>query len=265
MQTEIKVMNVRFNNVSQAETLDLIFDYLEKGKKGYICTPNPEMLLETQKNDAFLKVLNGSLLNIPDGIGILWAAYNIEKHNSKLKALFNLPLIALYPDKFKTVLKERVTGTDLLQKICEKSNNTPYKFFLLGAGPEIAEITKEKLTQQSPALNIVGTFPGSPDEKDKNEIIERINNSQADLLFVAFGAPKQEIWISEVLNQLNTVKIAIGVGGAFDFVSGKTQRAPEWMRQTGLEWLYRVIQEPSRIKRIYNAAIKFPIEIIKSL
>jgi N-acetylglucosaminyldiphosphoundecaprenol N-acetyl-beta-D-mannosaminyltransferase len=265
MQTEIKVMNVRFNNVSQAETLDLIFNYLQTNKKGYICTPNPEMLLETQKNERFLKILNNSLLNIPDGIGILWAAYNIKKRNSKLKALLNLPLIALYPDKFKTVLKERVTGTDLLQKICEKANQTPYKVFLLGAGPGIAEITGEKLMQHSPALNIVGTYSGSPDEKDKNEIINKINNSQADLLFVAFGAPKQEIWLSEVLNKLNTVKIAIGVGGAFDFISGKRKRAPAWMRQTGLEWLYRLAQEPSRIKRIYNATIKFPIEIIKSL
>jgi len=265
MQTEIKIMNVRFNNVSQTETIDFIFNNLQTGKKGYICTPNPEMLLETQKNEAFLKVLNGSLLNIPDGIGILWAAYNIEKQNSKLKALLNLPLIALYPDKFKTVLKERVTGTDLLQKICEKANQTPYKVFLLGAGTGIAEITKEKLIQHSPALNIVGTYEGSPDEKDKEEIINSINNSQTDLLFVAFGAPKQEIWIAENLPLLKTVKIAIGVGGAFDFVSGKTQRAPDWMRQTGLEWFYRLIQEPSRWKRIYNATIRFPIEIIKSL
>ena len=265
MQNEIKVMDVKFNNVSQAESLDLIFEYLKKDKKGYICTPNPEMLLETQKNDEFLNILNSSLLNIPDGIGILWAAYNIKKHNSKLKALLNLPLIAFYPNKFKTVLKERVTGTDLLQKICEKANNTLYKIFLLGAGAGIAEITKEKLLEHSPALNIVGTYEGSPEEKDKNEIISRVNNSQADLLFVAFGAPKQEIWIAETLKDLKTVKIAIGVGGAYDFISGKRKRAPLWMQKLGLEWFYRLIQEPTRIKRIYNAAIKFPYKIIKSL
>jgi len=265
MQSEIKVMNVRFNNVTIDESIDIIFEYINKSKKGYICTPNPEMLLKTQKNAVFLNILNNSLLNIADGIGILWASYNIEKHNSKFKALLNLPLVALYPQKFRTVLKERVTGTDLLQKICEKAESHPYKIFLLGAGPKVAEITKEKLLAHSPSLNIVGFFEGSPDDKDKEEIIKKINSSEADILFVAFGAPKQEVWISDNLKTLKTVKIAIGIGGAFDFVSGKKKRAPLWMQKTGLEWLYRLIQEPSRIKRIYNATIKFPIQIIKYL
>ncbi|MBN1494222.1 WecB/TagA/CpsF family glycosyltransferase [Candidatus Peregrinibacteria bacterium] len=265
MQNKINVMNIMFDNVTQIEALNLIFKYLNKDNKGYICTPNPEMLLEAQKNSPFLNVINNSLLNIADGIGILWAAYNMEKHNSKLKAILNLPLIALYPKKFKTVLKERVTGTDLIQKICERSAGTPYKVFLLGAVPGIAEITKEKLQQKSPALKIVGTFAGSAELKDKDTIVQLINKSEADILFVAFGAPKQEMWIYENLKNLKTVKIAIGVGGAFDFISGKRKRAPVWMQIIGLEWLYRLFQEPTRWKRIYNATIKFPIEIIKLL
>jgi N-acetylglucosaminyldiphosphoundecaprenol N-acetyl-beta-D-mannosaminyltransferase len=262
MQKEIEIMDVRFNNVTMDEVLDFIFT---SNKKGYICTPNPEMLLEAQNNHKFLKVLNHSLLNIPDGIGILWAATQIHKNSSKLNAILNLPLIALFPGKFKKVLRERVTGTDLLQKICEIASKNGIKLFFLGATTGIAENAAQKLEHFYPDLKIVGTHAGSPALFEQKEIINLINETDAEILFVAYGAPKQEIWISETLHKLNKIKIAIGIGGAFDFFAGKRKRAPKIMQKLGLEWLFRLIQEPTRIKRIYNATIKFPIEIIKRL
>jgi len=262
MQEEIKIMDVRFNNVSMNEAIEYI---LTNNKKGCICTPNPEMLLEAQNNHQFLKVLNNSLLNIPDGIGILWAATQIHNKNSRLKALLELPFIAIAPNRFKKVLKERVTGTDLLQKICLKCAKTQTKVFFLGAAPGIAEKAAEKLENKYPELKIVGTHAGSPAPDEQKEIIQMINQTDAEILFVAYGAPKQEIWISEIIHKLNNVRIAIGIGGAFDFVAGKRKRAPKWMQKLGLEWLFRLIQQPSRIKRIYNATVKFPIEIIKQL
>ncbi len=262
MQEEIKVMDVRFNNVSMDEALDFIF---HANKKGYICTPNPEMLLETQKNHKFLKVLNHSLLNIPDGIGILWAATQIINNASKLIALLNLPLIVLYPGKFKKVLKQRVTGTDLLQKICQKAAKNNTKLFFLGAATGVSENAAQKLEHFYPGLNIVGTHAGSPSQYEQKEIIDLINSTDAEILFVAYGAPNQEMWIADSINKLKNIKIAIGIGGAFDFISGRRKRAPKIMQKLGLEWLFRLIQEPTRIKRIYNATIKFPIEIIKRL
>lgn len=262
MQEEIKIMDVRFNNVSMDSALNFIFT---SNKKGYICTPNPEMLLEAQKNPRFLKTLNRSLLNIADGIGILWAATQINNNASKLIAALNLPLIALFPEKFKKVLKERVTGTDLLQKICQKASKNNTKLFFLGATTGIAEKAAQNLEYLYPDLKVVGTHAGSPSPEEQKEIINLINSTDAEILFVAYGAPKQEIWISEVLHKLNKIKIAIGIGGAFDFFAGKRKRAPKIMQKLGLEWLFRLIQEPTRIKRIYNATIKFPIEIIKRL
>lgn len=265
MPEEIKINGVRFDNVNLNETVDFLLNKLKNNKKGYICTPNPEMILEAQKNSDFKKVINNSLLNIPDGIGILWAASNIKNKNSKLKALLTLPLIPFFPGKFKDTLKERVTGVDLLEAVCKKMHKTDYRIFFLGARKGVAEMTAEKLETKYPGIQIVGTYAGSPKKKDRKTIIELINSRKPDILFVAYGAPKQEMWISENLKRLNTVKIAIGIGGAFDFISRTIRRAPKWMQKLGIEWLFRLIQEPSRFKRIYNATIRFPYEVIKKL
>lgn len=262
MPEKVNILDVRFDNVLLDEAVDLI---LNCEKKGYVCTPNPEMILEAQKNDQFLNVLNDSLLNIPDGIGVLWAATQIYNKNSKFKAIFDLPLISIIPKRFKNVLRERVTGVDLLQKICSKVVKKDLKIFFLGAGPGIAEKAAEILEERFPGLKIVGTFAGSPLNEHRKEIVNIINHSAPDILFVAYGAPKQEIWLADNLKHLKTVKIGIGVGGSFDFITGKQKRAPKFMQKLGLEWLYRVIQEPMRIKRIFNATIKFPIEVIKKL
>lgn len=262
MQKEIKIMDVRFNDVSMKETVDFV---LNNEQKGYLCTPNPEMLLECQKNPKFLNILNKSLLNIPDGIGILWAAEQLSNKNTKFKALLELPFVALAPNRFKKVLQDRVTGTDLVQEICKKAANTPLKIYFLGAAPGIAEIAAEKLEKKFHGLKICGTYAGSPAPKDTQEIINRINVLNPDILFVAYGAPKQEIWIQENLHKLPSVIKAIGIGGAFDFIAGRRKRAPKWMQKLGLEWLFRLIQQPARIKRIFNATVKFPIEIIKTL
>lgn len=265
MQEKITVMGVRFDNIRITDTVDFVIDSLEENKKGYICTPNPEMLLEAKNNNLFRNVLNKSLLNIPDGIGVLWAATNIANKNSKIKALLTLPLIIINPKRFKYVLKQRVTGIDLMLAICKKCAQTGHSIFLLGAKEGVAKTAALKLNKKYPKLKIKGTFAGSPKEKDKENIIKIINNHEPDILFVAYGAPNQEFWITNNLKSLRTVKIAIGIGGALDFISQKKQRAPKWMQKTGTEWLFRLIQEPSRIRRIINATIKFPCEIIKKL
>lgn len=230
----VKILGVRFDNVTIKEALEKALKFAKDGKKHYICTPNPEMLLEAQKNRKFMKVLDRSSLNTPDGFGILLAAR--YKH---------------------TPLRERVTGTDLMKEILQKSKQ---KIFLLGAGKGVAE----KIAEIWNVANIVGTFTGSPKVEKEQKIREMINKSKAEILFVAYGAPTQEIWIARNLKHLKTVKLAVGVGGAFDFLAGKVKRAPAWMRKCGLEWMYRLIKEPRRIKRIINAVIKFPIKLISS-
>ncbi len=264
----VKILKVRFDYINLKQTLETVCQWSYGEEKYYITTPNPEILLEAQKNKKFLKILNRAELNIADGTGILWASKYlkiVEKNNNKtikiLKWIFSLSTIIFFPKYIKSVLPERVTGSDLMKEICK---NCPTNIFLLGAREGIAEKAKEKLEENNIKSKITGTYAGTPLPKDEKTIIKKINNSKANILFVAYGAPAQEIWIYNNLKKLNTIKVAIGIGGAFDFIAGTRKRAPKWIQNIGLEWLFRLLQQPKRIKRIYNATIKFPFIILKT-
>lgn len=241
MRKTIKILNVKFDKISLEEAAKKATIFAQSKKQHYICTPNPEIVLEAQKNKKFLKILNNSDLNIPDGVGIIWAAKYLKQGSL-----------------------QRVTGVDLMEKICEKAAKENLKIFLLGAANGVAQKVKTILKNKYPGLKISGVYSGSPSKKEENMIIKKINNSGAEILFAAFGAPKQELWIARNLKKLTKIKLAMGVGGSFDFIAGLRKRAPKWLQKIGLEWLYRLIQQPSRVKRIYNATIKFPIKILKN-
>jgi len=155
-------------------------------------------------------------------------------------------------------LPERVTGTDLMEKLIHQSHKMGAKIFLLGAAPGVARRVADKWRFDQ----IVGTFSGSPEPHNDAEIVDRINASEANMVFVAYGAPKQEQWIVRNLKKMPNIRVAIGVGGAFDFIGGVRNRAPKWIRKSGLEWAYRVVQEPRRIKRILNATLVFPYHVM---
>ncbi len=245
--SRIKILGIPFDHVTKSQALQRVIDHLKSHAKSsektgtfFIATPNPEMLLEADRNKPFKKVLQTSHLNIADGIGILWAS----------KVL-------------KTPLPERVTGVDFMLEICAKVGKER-KIFLLGAKEGVAEKVQRILQSKIPGIHIVGTFSGSPAPGFEQEICTRVRASQAEILFVAFGAPKQELWLAKNLSNLPTIKVAMGIGGAFDFISGVRKRAPLGMQKMGLEWLFRLIQEPRRIKRIYNATVKFPFKFLFS-
>lgn len=270
---KVKILNVQFDACTMHEALSRSVKLLtersnESGK--YIVTPNPEMLLEAQRNAEFRDVLNNAWLSIPDGIGILWAATfkEITKRSGifmkLLKGGASLACLALYPQFCRRVLKERVTGVDLMEALCDVSRRLKLSIFLLGSQPGVAEKVKIILEKKYPGVLIKGIFSGSPEEYDFAAIQARISELQPQLLFVAYGSPSQELWIAHHLHQFKSVKIAMGVGGAFDFIAGVRHRAPKWMQKLSIEWLYRLLQEPKRIKRIWNAAVKFPIKIISS-
>lgn len=279
MRKIVKILGVNFDNLTEKEALNEVGNWLQNEgflnkifKKQYtIVTPNPEFLIEANKNPEFFKVLNKADLSIPDGIGILWASKFdkiTDPQDSKLKK-FSKWLISLGMGLFnrsylKTELKERITGVDFMQRLCSLAESKGSKVFLLGAGEGVAELTAEKLQKKYPNLLIAGTFAGSPKEKDESEIIEILNVFKPEILFVAYGAPAQELWIDRNLKKVSSIKVAMGVGGAFDFISGTSKRAPEKMQKLGLEWLYRLYHQPSRIKRIFNAIVRFPIKVLKN-
>jgi N-acetylglucosaminyldiphosphoundecaprenol N-acetyl-beta-D-mannosaminyltransferase len=269
---KVHILGVGFHKITFDQALTLLLQKLTQKRADhpfFVATPNPEMILESRKNEQFKKTLENTDLNIADGIGILWASYFLKK-TAKMKKNFwinikwflSLIKVATSSKKIRSVLPERVTGTDMMQALCQKV--TPEtKIFLLGAGEGVAEIAAEKL-QKIRKLNIVGTHSGNAGTQQEKNILNMINQAEPDLLFIAFGAPKQEFWIERNLPYLTTVKVVIGVGGAFDFISGMKKRAPKIFQKLGIEWLFRLIIQPSRWLRIFNATVKFPLLILKS-
>jgi N-acetylglucosaminyldiphosphoundecaprenol N-acetyl-beta-D-mannosaminyltransferase len=265
----LKILRVPFDKVTLKEATQISIDWAKGNKQRQITTPNPEFLLEAGRNGKFLKVLNTADLNIADGTGILWGLKfkEITKHTHhnnyiRLKWLFSLLSVVFWPKYIRTVLPERVTGVDLMQEICRICPKEKLKVFLLGGWHDAAIKAKTLLEKKNPGLNVVGTYEGTPKIEDEKKIITQINKVKPDILFVAYGAPNQDLWIARNQKKMPSVKVALGIGGSFNFVAGKKKRAPKFLQKLGLEWLFRLIQEPSRFKRIYNATIKFPRRVL---
>jgi N-acetylglucosaminyldiphosphoundecaprenol N-acetyl-beta-D-mannosaminyltransferase len=229
----------RFTLQQTVERLDQIIRVwrISHGRCEQVVTVNPEMMMMAQRDATFRECVNQAALVVPDGMGIVWAARLLGKPTP-----------------------ERVTGTDTLPELARLCATKGYRLFLLGAAPGIAEIAAERLQALAPGLEIASTYAGSPAEAEEETIIERIRIARADVLCVAYGAPAQELWIYRNLAQLR-VGVAIGVGGAFDFLAGRQQRAPQPMRRLGLEWLYRLYRQPSRWRRML-ALPQFAIRVL---
>ncbi len=196
------------------------------GQEGfhYVVTPNPEFILSAKKNEDFRAVLNSADLALADGIGVIYAA-----------KLLGRPL------------RGRAPGVDFAQGLMDRMAQTGRRLFLLGAKPGVAEQAAENLKKAHPGLIICGTHDGY--FKDDTPVIEAIRAARADVIFVCLGAPKQELWMAK--NGPDTgVRLAVGLGGCLDVFAGNVQRAPEAWQKAGLEWLYRLIKEPSRIGRM---------------
>lgn len=224
-----------------------------------IFTPNPEILVEADKNEKFQKILRSANLSLPDGTGILWAS-GISVLRNKHRfwkwsvGIFSLFRFAIFRKSYPAKIKVPVCGSDVFRTVLEDfSDNSQFSksIFLLGGAPGAAKYIAQNFSA------IAGYDDGKVNTDRTGEILEKINASQASVLFVALGAPKQEFFIAENLKNLPHIRIAMGVGGSFDFISGHQKRAPQLFRKTGLEWLYRLIKEPARAQRIWNATGKF--------
>ncbi len=238
MADRVKLLGIELDALSGHDALRTLNGMLSSGKQHHVTTPNSEMLVETCRNNQFKNVLQQSSLKLPDSVGLLIMA---RLTGQKIPA--------------------RVTGIDTVAKLCKNLKGDHPVFFLGGRGG-VAEKAAFNLQQENHELVIAGTYEGKPKD-DPSPIIEKINQSGAHVLFVAYGAPKQDMWIAENLKSLPHVRIAMGVGGTFDFLAGRRKRAPYLLQKIGAEWLWRLMQEPWRIIRIWNAVVVFPYFVIR--
>jgi N-acetylglucosaminyldiphosphoundecaprenol N-acetyl-beta-D-mannosaminyltransferase len=214
------------SNLTMSEAVARIAEWIESGTMHQIVTANLDFARNARKNEFLHRVICGSSMVLPDGAPLLWASRLLRKP-----------------------LKERVTGVDLVPELARLSAERGYGIFLLGSSDENAKTAAEALQRMHPGVRFVGSYSppvASLDKMDDTEILRRIAAANPDILLVAFGNPKQEVWISRNFHQLH-VPVAIGIGGSLDMIAGSMKRAPRWIQKLNMEWCFRMLQEPQRL------------------
>jgi N-acetylglucosaminyldiphosphoundecaprenol N-acetyl-beta-D-mannosaminyltransferase len=220
-----RILGVRVDCVDMDTAVARIEALVDGGGHHLVATVNPEFVMRARHDREFARVLESADLCLADGTGVVWAA---RRQGCSVR----LP----------------VTGVDLVGPLAAMCTRRHFGLFLIGAGPGVAAELATRLAAEHPGLR-VAAHSGSPDPSSDAETINAIQSDPPQVLLVAYGAPSQELWIDRMKERLG-VAVAIGVGGAFDYLTGRVPRAPFWMRRAGLEWLYRLGRQPWRIRRM---------------
>ncbi len=242
---KLNIMGVRIDNKTMNEAMSIIEKKLAGNEQYVIYTPNTEFVMMCQNDEEFMDLMNKSDINVPDGVGLIYAS-KIKKHP----------------------LKEKVAGYDLSVNLLRLANEQGLRLFVIGGKPGVAEAAMKNVHEEYPNIKIMGaqhgyfqgTHLGKNGHEEELKVIEEINITKPDILFVGFGAKKQEQWIEYNKDKIDA-KIIIGNGGTLDGLAGHVKRAPDIFIKLGLEWFYRLVKEPKRIKR----QILLPMFMLKVL
>lgn len=225
---ELDMFGLLMTNESRGEAVTRVISMAEGLTTSRVAFVNPGCVNIAMKDPAYRSVLENNDVIFPDGIGIKIACRYLGLH-----------------------MRDNLNGTDLFPALCERLEHSHHGIYLLGARPGVCEAMVENIHKKWPKLKISGFRHGYIESEDEeNQVLADINRSGASILFVAMGVPAQELWIDKAINRLD-VKVVLGVGGLFDFVSGRIPRAPQWVREIGMEWCYRLLKEPRRLWRRY--------------
>ncbi|MFA6428041.1 MAG: WecB/TagA/CpsF family glycosyltransferase [Candidatus Buchananbacteria bacterium] len=235
------VLGVEIDQISRLVFWEKVETWLQSQTNHWLVTANPEIVLRA-KDEKYRQILSSADLRLADGIGLVWAVN------------------FLYGQKI-----ERIIGADLTVELCQLAERKNLAVYFLGGAEGVAEVAAANLQKIYPHLRVVGASPGGVGSALFNhpEVLQQINLAQPDFLFVAFGSPSQEQWLAENINKLPSIRLAVGVGGTFDFLARLIKRAPSSWQKLGLEWLWRLMQQPWRYRRIIRAVIIFPWRVLK--
>ena len=242
MRERVNLLNIAVDKIKTEEVIREIFEAIEKGEKKHIVFVNALKVYLVDKDPELKKSIFDADLVLPDGMPIVW-----------ISRLFNRQL------------PERICGTDLFEILLKECENRNKSVYFLGSKDEILKKMLNVINRTNPKLRIAGFRNGYFSDFDDDNIINEINNSKADILFIGISSPKKEIWAYKYKAKINT-PVVMGVGGSFDVLAGVVSRAPKWMQKVGLEWFYRVIMEPRRmLGRYLKTNLYFVFVVLKYL
>ena len=248
------VLGVRFHSFTRLQAATEIARLARSGRRSYVVKPYSEFLPRAASDDGIRSILNGAALCLPDGMGIVWAAYYLSLPGGRVRALLQLPLslggMALRPSSIRQPLREAMAGVDLTWQMLAELERGGASVFLLGGTQREVSAACRVIARRLPGLKLAGSHHGhfTRTGAGNEAVIATINEAAPDVLLVAMGFPRQERWIAANL-ELLSVRLTVAEGGSFSFISGSTRRAPQWMRRAGLEWLFRLLRQPSRLRR----------------
>lgn len=235
----VTLLGMKVDRLSMGEALEDLERFIADGKPRHIVTADASMVVQARRDSDLAAIVQGADLVTPDGAGLLWAS-----------KLLRHPIL------------HRVSGVDLVAELSRLSSRKGYRLFLLGSAPGVAEAASKNLAERFPGAQFVGTRHGFFSTADEPQIVQEIRAAKPDVLLVAFGIPKQEKFIARHKEALG-VPVLIGVGGSFDVYSGRVKRAPKWMQNRGLEWLYRVCQNPRKAGKVMTLP-QFALLVIRA-
>lgn len=238
MGERLEILGVGIDCIDSQQALQQIGEFIENGEPHQIVTANAEIIYQASKNEKMRNVINAAQMVTADGSGVVWASRQLGQP-----------------------LAQRVTGIDLVNSICQQSAKEKWKIYILGSAPGVAATAAVNIRNKFPGCNIIGTHHGYFNAKEEKQILAELEQLKPDVLFVALGAPKQEYWIADHVQKLG-IPVAMGIGGSMDVLSGNVKRAPKWMQKMSLEWLYRLLIQPTRFKRVL-ALPKFMLAVKK--
>lgn len=248
---KVDIAGVLVDNITKQQSIERIDDFVKSGSPHYVVTPYSEFIVFAQRDSKYKEALNSADLSLPDGVGILWAAkyLSLAPGYDFLKLKLSLFRLLLSPAYGRTIIKERVVGSHLIWDIAKLASDKNYAISLIGGKGTVAAQTAFELKKKFPNLKVPLALS---DKAFDDKIVSEINESNSDILLIAYSPPKQEIWLAENIKKLK-VKVAVGLGGTFDYVAHKRLPAPGILHNLGLEWFWRLITQPWRLGRMWNA------------
>jgi N-acetylglucosaminyldiphosphoundecaprenol N-acetyl-beta-D-mannosaminyltransferase len=226
----VDVLGVKVSAIHMEQALDVLDDWITNGIRRYVCVTGVHGVMESRRNAKLQRIHNDAGLVTPDGMPLVWWSKSRGWRHT-----------------------ERVYGPDLMLACCERSIATGYRHFFYGGNDGVADLLEEKLSRRFPGLSVAGTYTPpfrQLTKEEDDEVVKRINDAGADIVWVGLSTPKQEYWMADHLGRIDA-PVMIGVGAAFDFHAGLKKQAPAWMQQSGLEWFFRLATEPRRLWKRY--------------